>query len=230
MEFNDVTSWASKHPYATGGIVFGVGLVLLWWFGFFSSSSGGAAGASSGDTNMAAAYYGAEAAQLTAGTQLQLATVQAGAATAQTQLQADAAVKIQNSQDTTAAAIAATQFGSASTINGQNTAAAEAIAHTNANAAVDMQHTTAADNLKAIMAQITGNVSIAGINADVAKTGIFGQTTIAQIQGTTATKEAEFTADTNMYASGAAAYANTFSQAVAGQLTAIQKAAAGINQ
>ena len=103
-----VKDWVDKNPLLTGGIVFGVGLIILWWLGYFSSSSSSNSSAS----NMAAAYYAAEAAQTTAGTQLQLATVAATNQTAQVGLQASAATAInQANQD------------AAVKINGQNASA-----------------------------------------------------------------------------------------------------------
>lgn len=103
---NEFKAWIDKNPLLAGGIVFGVGLVILWWLGYFSSSS------SSTDTsgnNLAAAYYAAEAASATAGTQLQLATVQATNQTAQVASQANAAVAINQAQQTAATTIA--QYG-----------------------------------------------------------------------------------------------------------------------
>lgn len=115
---NDVLHWAEEHPWLAGGLTLGVVFLLLWLLGFFSSSSS----ASSGTNNLAAAYYNAEAAQTTAATQLQMATVMYGNQTAQTQIQANAAQ-----------AIAATQYGAATTINGQNATAATTISNTGNN-------------------------------------------------------------------------------------------------
>lgn len=86
-----IGGWIEEHPYATGGIVFGGGLVLLWMFGYIGGGSGDG---NSGSSNLAAAYYGAEAAQTTAGTQLQMATVQANAQQGIATTQANAAVAL----------------------------------------------------------------------------------------------------------------------------------------
>lgn len=114
----NILHWAEEHPWLAGGLTLGAIFILLWLLGFFGSSS---SSTSSNGSNLAAAYYNAEAAQTTAGTQLQMATVAYGAQTAQTQTQANAAV-----------AIAQAQAGAATTINGQNASAA-----TNINASND---------------------------------------------------------------------------------------------
>jgi hypothetical protein len=132
--------WAEKHPLETGLIVFGGGLVLLWMFGFF----GGSAKSSSdgGQTNMAAAYYAAEAAQTTAGAQLQMATVEATNQTAQVQLQSQAAVAINQANATAQQAIAANGYSSATTI--ATTQSNDAML--TANHAADVQYATNRDN------------------------------------------------------------------------------------
>lgn len=96
--------WVEAHPGES--IVFGgVGvLVLLWLLGYFSSDTSNA-----GASNLAAAYYAAEANQAVVGGQIQMANINATAATAQTGIQANAAV-----------AINAANAGAATTINGQN--------------------------------------------------------------------------------------------------------------
>ena len=117
--------WAEEHPWLAGGLTLGIVFLFLWLFGAFGSSS--SSSSSSNGTNLAAAYYNAEAAQTTAGTQLQMATVAYGAQTAQTQIQANAAT-----------AIAASQSGAATTINGQNASAATTINASNNSAAVSL--------------------------------------------------------------------------------------------
>ena len=72
---------------------------------------------------MAAAYYAAEAAQTTAGSNLQLATVQATNQTAQTQIAATAATSINAANDTAAVTMNASQYGAAQTIGLAQTAA-----------------------------------------------------------------------------------------------------------
>jgi len=104
--------YAEEHPWLVGALTLGAVFILLWLFGFF----GGSSQSNSSGTNLAASYYAAEAAQTTAATNLQMATVAYGAQTAQTQIQA-----------TAAQGIAATQAGAATTINGQNAGVATAL-------------------------------------------------------------------------------------------------------
>lgn len=102
-----VYEWAKQHPWAAGLLTLGAIFILLWLLGFFGSSS--SSSTSSNSNNLAAAYYAAEAAQTTAGTQLQMATEAYGAQTAQDQIQANAAQ-----------GIASTQANMYTTIGGQN--------------------------------------------------------------------------------------------------------------
>jgi hypothetical protein len=111
MDWKGVGGWIEEHPYATGGIVFVGGLAVLWWLGYLGGSSGSSS-ASNGSANLAAAYYAAEAAQTTAGTQLQMETVADTNATAQVQIQANAAT-----------AINAANANASTLINGQNAGA-----------------------------------------------------------------------------------------------------------
>jgi hypothetical protein len=106
MKFAEVTAWVEEHP--TESIVIGAGglIAILWLLGFFSSSS---SSASSGSSNLASAYYAAEAQQAVVGGQIQVATIQSAAQTAQTAAQANAAVAINKAQTK-----------AATTINGQN--------------------------------------------------------------------------------------------------------------
>jgi hypothetical protein len=133
----EITSWIEDHPYATGGIVIVGGLALLWLFGFFGSSS--TASADTSGNNLAAAYYSAEAAQATAGTQLQMATVAYGNQTAQVQAQANAAE-----------AIASTQANMYTTLGSQTSSTAQLMyndqllsSQTNANDALNAANTNA---------------------------------------------------------------------------------------
>lgn len=103
----DPVKWAEAHPVETALIIFGGGLAILYVFGAFGSGST----AATGSGNLAAAYYAAEAAQTTAGTDLQLATVQANAATDQAQIQANGAVAIANAQTTAATNVAGSMYG-----------------------------------------------------------------------------------------------------------------------
>jgi len=110
--------YAEAHPWLVGGLSLGAVLILLWLFGFFGSSS--SSSSSSSGNNLAAAYYAAEAAQTTAGTQLQMATVAYGAQTAQDQIQATAAQGIAATQATMYTTLGQQQTGVA--INNSNDA------------------------------------------------------------------------------------------------------------
>jgi hypothetical protein len=134
---DDFLKWVDKNPVLAGGIGLGGVLLLLWWMGFFTSSSS----ASSGAGNMAAAYYAAEAAQTTAGTQLQMATVQATNATAQVGLQAQAAEAIAATQATRDTTIA--QYGAGVATANVNDAMQTTIATANITAAQNAAHDNA---------------------------------------------------------------------------------------
>lgn len=92
----EILEWAKQHPWAAGLLTLGAVFILLWLLGFFGSSS--SSSTSSSGNNLASAYYAAEAAQTTAGTQLQMATEAYAAQTAQDQIQANAATGIATSQ------------------------------------------------------------------------------------------------------------------------------------
>jgi hypothetical protein len=112
MNWGKISGWIEEHPFATGAIVFGGGLALLYLFGFIGGGSAAPAANSS-----AAAFYAAEAAQSQAGAAIQLGTLQTAAQTAQAKIQADAAT-----------AIAQTGADMQTTINAQNTGSANTIA------------------------------------------------------------------------------------------------------
>jgi hypothetical protein len=102
--------WIEEHPGESVLIGGGGVLFLLWLFGYFSAP------AASGASNLASAYYAAEAQQATVAGQIQMANITSAAQTAQTGL-----------NDQTAQAIAITNAGAATTINGQNANAAQTI-------------------------------------------------------------------------------------------------------
>jgi hypothetical protein len=108
----DIAQTVEEHPYVTGAVVFGGGLAILWLFGFFSSTSS-TSSTDTATTNMAAAYYAAEAQQATAGTQLNIAQDYTQAQTDQTAIQANAAVAINAAQTGAATQIAASQYNTA---------------------------------------------------------------------------------------------------------------------
>jgi hypothetical protein len=123
----NVTKWIEDNPLLAGGIIVVGGLAVLWMLGYI----GGGAAAAPDNTaaNMAAAYYAAEAAQTAGGTQVQLATVQSAAQTAQVTAQANAAQ-----------AIAAAQANMYTTLGQQS----QTIAQTNANDALAAANANAA--------------------------------------------------------------------------------------
>lgn len=111
-----VYEWAKEHPWMAGALTLGAIFILLWLLGFFGGSSSSTT--SSNSNNLAAAYYQAEAAQTTAGTQLQMATEAYAAQTAQDQIQA-----------TAAQGIATTQANMYTTIGGQNASTTTALGY-----------------------------------------------------------------------------------------------------
>jgi hypothetical protein len=106
MDLKEIAHWAESHPVPT--IVIGAGglIAVLYLLGYFSPSPQASSG---GDQNVAAAYYAAEAAQAQVGGAIQVATIQAAAATA-----------MNASNNNAAVAIDAAQTGAAQTINAQN--------------------------------------------------------------------------------------------------------------
>lgn len=91
----NIVNWVEKNPWLAGLIGLGGVLIILWLLGYFSSSS---SSSSSAGNSLAAAYYNAEAAQTTAGTQLQMATEYYNAQTAQDAIQAGGAEAIASTQ------------------------------------------------------------------------------------------------------------------------------------
>lgn len=155
----DPLVWAEDHPYATAAIVIGGGLALLWMFGFFGSSN---TGASTATTNLASAYYAAEAAQATAGTNLNIVQDQTQAQTAQVAAQANAAVAINQANATAAQNISASQYGAVVQETGLTTAAAT----TQAQAMYGAQVQQAAYGAQT--AQVQANDALAQANANSA--------------------------------------------------------------
>jgi hypothetical protein len=153
MDWGKISGWIEEHPFATGAIVFGGGLALLYLFGFI----GGGSAAAPAANNSAAAFYGAEAAQSQAGAAIQLGTLQTQAATAQAKIQADAAT-----------AIAATGASMQTTINGQNTGSANTIAGyeaaTSQYAASTQLQATASNNATVLAQTISNNDTAARVN------------------------------------------------------------------
>ena len=95
----------------------------MWLLGFFGSS---ASSSDSGASSLASAYYAAEAQQAVVGGQIQMATIQRAAATAQNAAQVNGAVAINEAQTGAAVTINGQNATSATVINGQDTKAATA--------------------------------------------------------------------------------------------------------
>jgi hypothetical protein len=123
---------------------------VLWMFGAFSKPAP-ASSADAGTANMAAAYYAAEAQQAVVGGQIQVANINATAATAQAGIAANAAT-----------AINASNAHAAITINGQNADATTAIGGQQLNATLSNNATTLAvtqsDNSAALVTDYLNNI------------------------------------------------------------------------
>ena len=144
-----VIHWAEEHPAYAGAIVFVGGLALLWFLGYLgpSSSSSNQANnqqqqAAITEQQLATAYYAAEAAQSTAGTELQLAQVndQAAVNIAGGQNQAAVAINAANNTTqqlgyTTAGGLGTTQANDALAASENANQYSAAVAQTYANAA-----------------------------------------------------------------------------------------------
>ena len=184
MHWEKIQHWISEHPYATGGIVFVVGLFLLWWFGFFGGSS-----SSSGSSDVQS-YYAAEAAAAQAAGQTQQAQIAANAQDAQVQaaqavglaqIQAQQDVSNTQSADSLAAVQAQTAYltaasAAAADVANQQTAAAVNIAGINANASQNIASTVTAGQVAdtGVTAAASDYTNLIGfLGAQVAATGSY---------------------------------------------------------
>jgi hypothetical protein len=86
LDFHPV-AYAENNPLIAGVAVFGIGFVVLYFLGYFKPAP-----AQSTDSGGASAYYSAVTADAVAGNQLQMATVNATAATDIAQITADTSV------------------------------------------------------------------------------------------------------------------------------------------
>lgn len=161
MKFAELTSWVEDHP--TESIVIGAGglIAILWLLGYFGGSSNANAGAS----NLASAYYAAEAQQAVVGGQIQQATISAAAQTAIAQSQANAAVAIQKSQSGAAVKINGQNASAATTINAQDDATAAAASNnqllaTYSNNSTALQTTLSNNATAATIATTNANASL----------------------------------------------------------------------
>lgn len=119
MNVSGAVHWVEAHPLESLLIGGGSVLVIAWALGAFS---GGGSGANAGASNLASAYYAAEAQQAVVGGQIQQATIAAAASTAQTGINANAAVAINAANQNAATTINGQNVGAATTINGQQIA------------------------------------------------------------------------------------------------------------
>jgi hypothetical protein len=165
MTFADATHWVEKHP--TEAIIIGGASViaLLWLLGAFSGGSKGDAGAS----NLASAYYAAEAQQAVVGGQIQQANIMATAATAQKTLDDNAAIAINAAQTHAAVRINGQNADAAQTINGQNVDAAQTINAQNVAYATayasDQLQATYSNNSALVQTNAANNATAQAVNA-----------------------------------------------------------------
>lgn len=147
-----IWEWAKRNPWIAGIAVFGIGILVLWLLGYIGggkSSSADSAAASQQQTqqNLAAAYYAAEAAQSTAGTQLQM-----------TEANDQAAVDIYGAQDDAAVAMNSSNNVSANTIAGLYAG----VGTTEANDQLTAQQAYDAMELGSVQAQTVSQTTQAG--------------------------------------------------------------------
>lgn len=163
MKLAQVTGWVEQHP--TESIVIGAGgvIAILWLLGYFGSSAGAS---SSGASNLASAYYAAEAQQAVVGGEIQMTTLQTAAATAQNAAQVNGAV-----------AIAKAQAKAATTINGQNASSATTIA---TDASDNALLATRSNNATALATTLSNNATKVTIDANDNQTSLL-QTVLGSI-------------------------------------------------
>jgi hypothetical protein len=166
--------WAEAHPWATGGIVLGGGLAVLWLLGAFSKPSGGA---SDSGSNNAGAYYAAEAAQAQAGAAIQATTLQTAAATAQNQSDNAAMVAIDAANNVTSRVNSAGYFNMQTAGNLSDNATARALGSQATTVALGAQKTTLGlgnQQLQATVAQSNNALAaaVASTSAQVKTTQI----------------------------------------------------------
>lgn len=223
--WSETTGMAERHPYwVAGGFVAIVLLIVLM-----------RGGTSTKPQNFTFSY-GPSDAQVLAGTQLAIAQAGDQSAITAATIQADTTTQVAHDYFSYLTGNSANQLtevtGAQAVQNNQINAAAQVANNqiaTAGNVAIGAQGVQLKTGLASIAAQL--QAILGGQSADVQKAQIAGQTATNQAYyaNQTATKTAEFNADASMYASGAQAYATTFSTIMAGQMTDIQKAAAGIN-
>ena len=180
MKFAEVTGWVEQHP--TESIVIGAGglIAVLWLLGFFSSAP---AASNSGASNLASAYYAAEAQQAVVGGQIQMATIQTAGATAQNAANANAAVAINKAQ-TKAATVINGQNASTTAALGNDSLLAAYSNNATALATVQSNNATAAtinqsNNTAGIFQTILGTL----MPAEIAQTGGYGAINVPGLGG-----------------------------------------------
>jgi hypothetical protein len=220
--WSETVDMAERHPFWIAGGFVAIVLLIV-----FAKGSG----TSTKPQNFTFSY-GPSDAQVLAGTQLQIAQAADQSAISAATIQADTTTKVSNDYFNYLTGNSANQL---TAVTGAQSVQRLAL---NDSANVANNQITTAGNV-ATGAQGVQKAQIAATQATgLSQIAAWLQATLggqkaatdqAAIAGTTAQKQAEFAADTSMYASGAQAYASTFSAIMAGQLSDIQKAAAGIN-
>jgi hypothetical protein len=242
--WSETVDMAERHPFWVAGGFVAIVLLIV-----FAKGSG----TSTKPQNFTFSY-GPSDAQVLAGTQLQIAQAADQSAISAATIQADTTTKVANDYFNYLTGNSANQLTAVtgaqsvqklgitqSAIVANNQIATAGNVATGAQGVQKAQiAATQATGLSQIAAtQATGLSQIAawlqatlgGQKAATDQAAIAGQTAADQAfyAAQTAQKTAEFGADASMYASGAQAYASTFSAIMSGQLSDIQKAAAGIN-
>lgn len=180
MDFGDMVKWAEGHPVPT--VIIGAGglIAILWMLGYIGGGSA-QQGADQGTQNMAAAYYAAEAQQAVVGGQIQMATIQAAAATAINNANDNAAVELGHTQATAAMTINAQNVGGALGLGAQNLQATYSNNQTARQIAVNNAH--AAENIAATNANAFTQVApVIATQQAYAQIGVAAQQAQAQIQ------------------------------------------------
>lgn len=181
MNFSELMAWIEKNPGMALVIGGGGLLAVMYLMGAFSPTP--AATDQSGASNLAAAYYNAEAQQATIGGQIQMTTLNDAAATA-----------INNSNNNAAVAINTAQVGAAQTINQQNVngainVAGQALQATYSNNAAAVQVAQSNNNLAATI----GGLQLQAVQVNDAAAQNMYQTAgmVAEYQAQQATQQVQ---------------------------------------
>jgi hypothetical protein len=211
--FQETAALVKRHPYATAGAVFVGGAVLVYVY-YSSGSATPAPAADAAQLDFIKAQLISESTQAQYGAQL--GALQSQEKNVATQVQGAVAIDsnrnaAQVSIATLLASVQKQQLDTAKVVDLSQIAATQAL------------------GLAQTSAGVTHDQLLYGFmntqSHDAAQTA----TNQAYFASLTATKVAEFAADSSMYASGAAAYTATFSKVMADQLAAIQASKERIN-